>query len=210
MKLYQIMSDIARIRKVFRSLLGICVHLLLTILFLTIGNQAFSQIGMGVKLGGNLSHADAISFRSSNRLGFQIGGVLSYHFHPQMAIQAEPTLNLARIRANSETIHEAAGIAKGNKALYFFDLPILFRLDVARNFALLGGAAFNKLLNDEKYRLNNGEKAFKGGAKLSYSIGVELGKIYFRYYAFERSTNVHRSWNPNIQQYQIGVKWDIF
>lgn len=204
------MTDTVRVRKAARPFSGVGIHVLLITLFLTIGSQAFSQIGLGVRLGGNLSHADAISFRSSNRVGFQVGGVLSYHFHPKMAIQVEPTLNLSRIRANSETIHEANGIDKGNKALYFFDLPVLFRWDIARSFALLGGAAFNTLLNDDKYRLNNGEKAFKGGTKLGYSFGAELGKFYFRYYAVERSANIHRSWSPNIQQYQIGVKWDIF
>lgn len=210
MKLYQITTNTLIVGKVLQRVFGTFIYLFLTILFLTIGTKAFSQIGLGVRLGGNLSHADALSFRSSNRLGFQIGGVLSYHFRPNMAIQAEPAFNLTRIRANSETIQEADGIDKGNKRLHFFELPVLFRLDVTRNFALLGGVEFNKLLNAERHLLNNGAQAFKGGDRLGYSFGIELGKLYFRYRAFEQSTHIHRSWASDIQQYQVGVKWNFF
>jgi len=182
---------------------------LCALLCLLIGNSAFSQVGVGVKLGGNLSGAEAVSFRSSKRLGFQVGAVVSYHFHSNMAIQAEPTFNLTRVRANSETVDEIKGIAKGNKALHFFDLPILFRLDVVPGFALLGGGEFNSLLNEDKYLLNNNEQAFNTGIRLGYTVGLELGKFYFRYRGFERSTQVHRSWTTAIQQYQVGVRWNI-
>ncbi|PRD53895.1 outer membrane beta-barrel protein [Sphingobacterium gobiense] len=184
-------------------------QILLILLCLLTGNNVFSQVGFGVKLGGNLSGADALSFRSSKRLGVQAGVVMSYHFLPNMAIQVEPTFNLTRVRANSETVHETNGIDKGNKALHFFDLPVLFRLDVTPGFALLGGAEFNSLLNEDRYRLQNGELAFKGGTRLGYTVGLELGKFYFRYRGFERSTNVHRSWTTMIQQYQVGVRWRI-
>lgn len=184
--------------------------ILLTLLCLMLVSEGFSQVGVGIKLGGNLSGADALSFRSSKRLGFQIGTAASYHFRPNMAIQAEPTFNLTRVRTNSETVHETKGIDKGNKALHFFDLPVLFRLDVTLGFALLGGIEFNSLLNEGKYRLNNNEYAFKEGTRLGYTVGLELGKFYFRYRGFERSTNVYRSWTTTIQQYQVGVRWDIF
>lgn len=183
---------------------------LCALLCLLIGNSAFSQVGVGVKLGGNLSGADAASFRSSKRLGFQVGAVVSYHFRSNMAIQTEPTFNLTRVRANSETVDETRGITKGNKALHFFDLPVLFRLDVTPRFALLGGVEFNSLLNEDKYRLNDGGQAFEAGIKLGYSVGLELGKFYFRYRGFDRSTNIHRSWTTAIQQYQVGVRWSIF
>lgn len=184
--------------------------ILLTVLCLMFVSEGVSQVGMGVKLGGNLSGADAPSFRSSKRLGFQVGAVLSYHFRPNLGIQAEPTFNLTRVRTNSETVHETKGIDKGNKALHFFDLPVLFRLDVTPVFALLGGVEFNSLLNEDKYRLNNNDQAFKDGTRLGYTFGLELGKFYFRYRGFERSTHVHRSWTTAIQQYQVGIRWDIF
>lgn len=183
--------------------------LAITFLCLTCTHESFAQIGLDLKLGGNLSHADAISFRSSNRLGFQLGGVLRYHFRPSMAIQAEPTFNLTRIRANEQTADEADGISKGNKALHFFDMPLLFRLDIARRFAFLGGVEFNKLLNEEKYLLNNGEEAFKKATRLGYTLGAELGKFYFRYRFVEREARVYRSWSPTIQQYQVGIMWNI-
>ncbi|WP_144036499.1 hypothetical protein [Sphingobacterium psychroaquaticum] len=128
----------------------------------------------------------------------------------QKWLQTEPTFNLTRIRANSETVDDPNGISKGNKTLIFFDLPILFRLDVTSGFTLLGGTEFNKLINDNNHLLNNGEKAFNRGSRLGYSFGLELGKFYFRYRGVERKTNVYRNWNATIQQYQFGIKWDFF
>ena len=183
--------------------------ILLLVLYFAVINGCFSQVGIGVKLGGNLSAADAVSFRSSKRIGFQLGAVASYHFRSNMAIQVEPTFNLTRLRANAETSHEPTGIGKGNKALQFFDLPILFRLDISPKFALLAGANVNSLLNEEKYLLVNQEEAFKRGVRLGYTVGVELGKFYFRYLGFDRQTNIHRSWTATIHQYQVGIKWDI-
>lgn len=190
---------------------NIRLTVIVVLLFLLIPvRESFSQIGVGIKFGGNLSHADGLSFRSSNRVGFQAGGIISYHFKPSMAIQAEPTYNVSRIRTNSETVDYSNGISKGNKALQFFDLPILFKLDVTSGFALLGGIEFNELLNEDKYNLNNGERAFNRGSRLGYTFGLELGKLYFRYRAIERKTGVYRNWNTLIEQYQIGVKWIVF
>lgn len=181
------------------------------LLFLLIPTkETFSQIGAGIKFGGNLSHADGLSFRSANRVGFQVGGIVSYHFKPIMAIQVEPTYNVTRIRTNSETVDQIDGIAKGNKALQFFDLPVLFKLDVTSGFALLGGLEFNKLLNEDKYLLNNGEMVFNKGSRLGYTFGLELGKFYFRYRNVERKTGIYRNWNTIISQYQIGLKWNLF
>lgn len=185
---------------------------LLVLLFLLLlpTENVFSQIGAGIKLGGNLSHADGLSFRSTNRVGFQVGGIVSYHFRPNMAIQVEPTYNVTRVRTNSETVDQVNGIAKGNKALQFFDFPVLFKLDLTSNFALLGGLEFNKLLNEDKYLLNNGEEAFNRGSRMGYTFGLELGKLYFRYRNVERKTGVYHNWNTSISQYQIGVKWNLF
>jgi len=183
---------------------------ILSLLCVVYGFEAFSQIGLAVKLGGNLSHANGLSFRSSNRLGFQVGGVLRYYFHSNMAIQAEPTFHLSRIRANSATLEKNNGIKKGNKALHSFGLPVLFKLNVTPSFALLGGVEFDKLLNTEEYLLNNGEQAFKGGYRTGYSFGAEMGKIYFRYRSIRQGTRIYNNWNADIQQYQFGVKWNIF
>lgn len=184
--------------------------LVLLLLLLIPTENVFSQIGAGIKLGGNLSHADGLSFRSTNRVGFQVGGIVSYHFRPNMAIQVEPTYNVTRVRTNSETVDQVNGITKGNKALQFFDLPVLFKLDVTSGFALLGGLEFNKLLNEDKYILNNGEMVFNKGSRLGYTFGLELGKFYFRYRNVERKTGIHRNWNTIISQYQIGLKWNLF
>ncbi|NGM65694.1 outer membrane beta-barrel protein [Sphingobacterium sp. SGR-19] len=203
-------TDTAPIKTMFGPFSYIFRGILITFLYLAVVYQGFSQVGLGIKLGGNLSGAEAPSFRSSKRLGFQVGAVVSYHFRPNMAIQTEPTFNLTRVRANSETVYETKGIGKGNKALRFFDLPVLYRLDITPRFALLGGVELNSLLNEDKYRLNNGDQAFKDGTRLGYTVGLELGKFYFRYRGFERSTNVHRSWTTAIQQYQVGLRWNIF
>ena len=142
-------------------------------------------------------------------MGFQAGGILSYHFKRSIGIQAEPTFNATRIRTTSETIDQVNGISKGNKALHFFDLPILFKLNLTSGFALLCGIEFNELLNEDKYNLNNGERTFNRGSRLGSAFGLEVGKFYFRYRSVERKTAIYRNWNTLIEQYQIGVKWIV-
>ncbi|WP_437919555.1 outer membrane beta-barrel protein [Sphingobacterium sp. LRF_L2] len=183
------------------SRLGVTFILLLASL------SASAQVNVGINLGGNLSNADGVSFRSSRRLGFQAGGTLTIGFHKHMAIQAEPSFNLTRIRANDETSNREDGIQKGNKSLQFFNLPVLFKLKITPAFALLSGIEFNKLINDQQYRLNNDEPAFKSGNRLGYSLGAELGKFYFRYRGVSKSTRVGGNWNAVIEQYQFGIRW---
>ncbi|MGE8241325.1 MAG: hypothetical protein ACN6PD_01355, partial [Sphingobacterium sp.] len=57
-------------------------------------HKALAQFGMGLRAGGNLSGTNGSAFRSGKRIGFQIGGDLSYHFNKNIALQAEPVYNL--------------------------------------------------------------------------------------------------------------------
>lgn len=171
--------------------------------------SAKGQVNIGVLGGLNLSNSDGQSFRSSNRIGLQTGGFLTYHLTDYMALQGEPSFNIARLRSKGTGNDDLNGIQKGTKSLQYFNFPVLFKLKITPGFALLVGGEFNKLLNDEDYRLGNGGQAFKGGQRLGYSFGLELGKMYFRYRGLGKFTRVKENLNAQINQYQVGMRWSL-
>jgi len=169
-----------------------------------------AQVSAGLRLGGNLSHLDGNSFRSAKKIGLQAGIALQYSLTKNLALQAEPSFNIARVRANEQTQTMDAGIEKGTKSLHYFHIPLFFKLCITPKFALLAGPEWSKLLNESKYQLNNGRNAFQHRTRLGYSVGLELGSIYFRYREVKRVTNVHADAHAAIAQYQLGFKWDLF
>src|SRR5690606_27635103 len=138
-----------------------------------------AQLNMGIHMGGNLGSLKGDAFRSSKKIGVQGGVFFSYQFNNYLGLQVEPGFNLNRIRANSNTIAHPHGIGKGNKTLYFFNMPMYLKISILPGVAILGGPEINKLINDQKYQLNDGRAAFKPGYRLGYGFGLELGKLYF-------------------------------
>lgn len=182
----------------------------LFVLIFFISTKTEAQVNMGVLGGLNLSNSDGQNFRSSNRIGLQVGGFLTYHFTDHIAIQGEPSFNITRLRSKNVSSDHPNEIPKGTKSLQYFNFPVLFKLKITPGFALLAGGEFNKLLNDKDYSLVNGDPAFKSGQRLGYSLGLELGKIYFRYRGLEKFSQANNSSNAQINQYQIGMRWTLF
>lgn len=168
-----------------------------------------AQLNMGIHVGGNLGSLKGDAFRSSKKIGAQGGIFLSYHFNKYLGVQVEPGFNLNRVRANRSTIEHPHGIQKGNKRLYFFNMPMYLKISILPGVALLGGPEINKLINDQKYRLNDGQAAFKPGYRLGYGLGLELGKIYFRYKVNSRVSKVVGDWNAPIEQFQLGLRFSF-
>lgn len=173
-------------------------------------HQASAQLGMSIKAGGNLSGTNGAAFRSSKRVGFQIGGDLTYHFNDNIALQAEPAYNLIRIRNNDQTAQRAYGIGAGTRKLEYMSVPLYLKVNFTRVIAIMGGLDFNFLLNDDRYKLNNGDNAFRSRPRTGYSFGAELGRVYFRYRKFNRTNNIIDNWNADIEQYQLGYKFELF
>jgi len=169
-----------------------------------------AQISAGLRFGGNLSHLDGHSFRSAKKIGLQAGLALQYSFTKNLALQAEPSFNITRVRANEQTQDLDFGIQKGTKSLHYFSVPLFFKLCITPKFALLAGPEWSKLLNESKYKLNNGSYAFQDRTRLGYSAGLELGSIYFRYREVKRVSHVHADVHAAVAQYQLGFKWDLF
>ncbi|WP_293943580.1 MULTISPECIES: outer membrane beta-barrel protein [unclassified Sphingobacterium] len=172
--------------------------------------KTFAQFGMSIRAGGNLSSTNGSAFHSNKKIGFQIGGDLTYHFDKNIALQAEPAYNLIRIRNNDQTAQRAHGIGAGTRKLAYMSVPLYLKLNFTRTIAILGGLDFNFLLNDDRYKLNNGENAFRSRPRTGYSLGAELGGLYFRYRKFNRTNNIIDNWTADIEQYQLGFKFELF
>ncbi|MDF2478951.1 MAG: hypothetical protein K0S24_4434 [Sphingobacterium sp.] len=173
-------------------------------------HKALAQFGMGFRAGGNLSGTNGSAFRSGKRIGFQIGGDLRYHFNKNIALQAEPVYNLMRIRNNDRTAESEYGIGAGTRKLKYMSVPLYLKVNFTRTIAIMGGLDFNFLLNDDRYKLNNGENAFRSKPRTGYSLGAELGKVYFRYRKFNRTNDIIDNWTADIEQYQLGLKFELF
>lgn len=173
-------------------------------------HDALAQFGMGLRTGGNLSGTNGSAFRSGKRIGFQIGGDLRYHFNKNIALQAEPVYNLMRIRNNDQTAESEYGIGAGTRKLEYMSVPLYLKVNFTRTIAIMGGLDFNFLLNDDRYKLNNGENAFRSKPRTGYSLGAELGKVYFRYRKFNRTNDIIDNWTADIEQYQLGIKFELF
>lgn len=186
------------------------IRLIACVVMLFAANELSAQISADLRFGGNLSHLDGRSFRSAKKVGLQAGLALQYNFTKNVAVQAEPSFSIARVRANEQTQTMDAGIEKGTKSLHYFTMPLFFKLCITSKFALLAGPEWSKLLNESKYELNNGGNAFQHRTRLGYSVGLELGSIYFRYREIKRVSYVHADRHAAIAQYQLGFKWDLF
>lgn len=173
-------------------------------------HDVLAQFGMGLRAGGNLSGTNGSAFRSGKRIGFQIGGDLRYHFNKNIALQAEPAYNLMRIRNNDQTAESEYGIGAGTRKLEYMSVPLYLKVNFTRTIAIMGGLDFNFLLNDDRYKLNNGANAFRSKPRTGYSLGAELGKVYFRYRKFNRTNDIIDNWTADIEQYQLGLKFELF
>ena len=172
--------------------------------------QVCAQLGMGIRAGGNLSSGHGTAFQSGKKLGYHIGGHLTYHFNKTIALQAEPVYNLIRIRNNEQTAQRDQGIGAGTRKLEYISAPLYLKLNFTERIAIMAGLDFNFLMNDNRYKLNNGENAFRHQPRTGYSLGAEIGGLYFRYRKFNRTTNIVENWTAAIEQYQLGYKFDLF
>gem|GEM_PF-2340771 len=73
----------------------------LFVLIFFISTKTEAQVNMGVLGGLNLSNSDGQNFCSSNRIGLQVGGFLTYHFTDHIAIQSELSFNITRLRSKN-------------------------------------------------------------------------------------------------------------
>ena len=87
---------------------------------------------------------------------------------------------------------------------------MLLKVDVLNFISLLAGPEFNSLTNDDKYTLYDGSPAFKSGMRVSYSLGFDLGRLYFKYRGgLKGFSNLPNDGHAKISQYQLGIRWKI-
>lgn len=181
---------------------------LIAVLF--IGQSSFAQLGLGIRVGGNLTGTDGSAFQSRKRIGFQAGADLTFKFHEKIAIQAEPTYHLLRVASHTYAPDNPQGISAGRRSLRYINVPLLLKLHLTNGFALLGGPDLNQLLNVDVHRLNNEAEAFTKRPNVGYMLGIDLGNLYFRYRNMRRYNTVIDNGDAQINQFQLGFKWSIF
>lgn len=185
-----------------KFILPIFLYLLTTV-------AAQAQIGFGVQGGGNFSKGIGSEFRSSNRIGLQFGAFVSYELNRYFTLQVEPGYNISRIRTNETTQALPNGINRGTRSVDYFNLPLFAKLTITPGFALLAGIDFSKLLNEDRYLLNNGLPAFNTNLNTGYALGVEFGKLYFRYRRQNGFSRINDQSDSYIQQLQIGLRFRL-
>ncbi|MCL7987488.1 PorT family protein [Sphingobacterium sp. lm-10] len=171
--------------------------------------SAQAQVQLGVHGGGNFSKAIGDEFRSSNRIGFQFGAFITYELGRYFALQLEPGYNVSRLRTNETTHSLPNGVSKATRSVDYFNLPLLAKLTITPQFALLAGIEFSKLLNEEKHRLHNGLPAFRTELTSGYALGIEWSKLYFRYRRQHRISRINEPSDTFIQQLQIGLRFRL-
>ncbi len=184
------------------------------VLLLLLGSiQVYAQrqgFHIGLKGGANISSADGDHYRSLHKVGLQGGVFLFYNFKPNLGIQVEPMYSSARINVHRNYDREDPMIGNGTKKLTYFSVPILFKVDLGNFMSLLAGPEFNTLKNDDRYTLNDGRQAFKSSTQLSYSLGIDMGMLYFKYRGgLKGFSNLPNDGHARIGQYQLGIRWKI-
>lgn len=183
--------------------------ILLVLFYLSTTVVTQAQIGIGVLGGGNFSKGIGAEFRSSNRIGLQFGAFLSYELNRYFSLQVEPSYNISRIRTNETTQALPNGISRGTRSVDYFNLPLFAKLTITPGFALLAGIDFSKLLNEDRHLLNNGLPAFNTNLNTGYALGVEFGKLYFRYRRQNGFSRINDQSDSYIQQLQIGLRFRL-
>ena len=167
--------------------------------------------GLRTVRNGNQGRREPIQW-SWNSLSIWQKTRVSYRRAPYLPFQqkAEPVYNLIRIRNNEQTAQRDQGIGAGTRKLEYISAPLYLKLNFTERIAIMAGLDFNFLMNDNRYKLNNGENAFRHQPRTGYSLGAEIGGLYFRYRKFNRTTNIVENWTAAIEQYQLGYKFDLF
>jgi len=165
---------------------------------------------LGLKGGANISSAHGDHYRDLQKVGLQGGLFVFYNFKPNLGIQVEPMYSSSRINVHRNYDYVDPMIGNGTKKLNYWSVPVLLKVDVLNFISLLAGPEFNSLNNDDRYTMYDGSPAFKSGMRVSYSLGFDLGKLYFKYRGgLKGFSNLPNDGHAKISQYQLGIRWQI-
>lgn len=156
----------------------------LGLLFMSVAVNA-QGLRLGIKGGANLSKISGHSFNDEFKTGYQLGGFAEIDFSKEIGIQPEILFSEFRGRTGSNISDITAGLNRDeNIKLNYLSIPILLRINVAKELTLNVGPQYSILVNNHKTTLQNGQDAFKSG-DFAMVGGAQLNlgalRIYGRY-----------------------------
>ncbi|UKT65039.1 porin family protein [Pedobacter mucosus] len=182
---------------------------ILTLCLLVFAAQtcAAQKLGLGVKGGGNLTYSNRPDMDSRKSYGFNFGGFASVNFTKNIGVQLEAQYVRSRLRSDSFSPTAPWYSEKGYTKLHYLAMPVLLKIDVVDFVSVVGGPQFNFLRNSSTYNLSNGSAIIGSRLGTSYTVGLDLGPLYFRH-NWGRSgfksidlNNSHRN-----VQYEVGFR----
>jgi hypothetical protein len=137
-------------------------------------------IDFGTKLGAVGTKINHNDFYGTIRYSYQAGVYLSFEALPLFSFQTEFLYNRVRV----DNLKDYPGLDAGLKGMGYWSIPVLLQLKPV-NFIRIGlGPQWNFQSNRDKYKLQNGQDAFKNYVSLALDAQLKLSsktRIYFRY-----------------------------
>lgn len=156
--------------------LVLCVVVLVTI---TTTHAQKLPIGIGAKLGANLSGVNGPSLKGNFKVGYLVGAYADLNVGKSIAIQPE----LLFSQTSSTTANSPSGILNFQQAkkfnLHYMSIPILLDYKIIPFIHVQVGPQFSILLNKNESVVSSGIKSFKSG-DFAAVIGAEARILKFR------------------------------
>ncbi len=179
-----------------------------TMLFvLLFSTEAYSQVNFGVKAGANLGKLDGVAYKDQFKLGYQLGGFLSFGLPGNFAIQGEVLFDQTNTTFEDSYASVWNDKFDKGKKLNYLSVPVLLKYNPQGFISLLAGPQFGVLTNRDENLWQNGEKLFKK-SDFSFIAGAEINLnpffIYGRYvWGFADVSDFAEK--AKTQQIQVGV-----
>lgn len=169
-----------------------------------------AQIDLGSKLGAvGTQIAGNGNFSDDFRYSYQAGLYLSFDAPILFGVQTEFLYNRTRF----ENPDHLSGLEPGLKRMGYWSLPVLFQLRPMSFIKIGAGPQWNIHTNAGKYKLANGENAFKN--YLSFAVNAQLKvskstQFYIRYNKGLRSfENINDGHSGKINRFEFGIQQSI-
>lgn len=170
-------------------------------------NRSYAQVDIGTKLGAvSTSISNSGTFAEKTRYSYQAGLYLSFEAPVLIAVQTEFLYNRTRLQTNNLI----DGLNPGMKKMGYWSLPLMVQIKPISFIRLGAGPQWNFHTNPEKYKLDNGENAFK--SYLSFVGNVQLKvsnttQLYFRYNrGLQRFENLNDRRQGKINRIEFGIQ----
>lgn len=169
-----------------------------------------AQVDVGTKLGAVGSQVSGNdNFSGDTRYSYQAGLYLSFDAPILFSLQTEFLYNRTRI----EMPGHVQGLDEGMKRMGYWSLPLLLQIRPLSFIKIGGGPQWNIHTNASKYKLDNGENAFKNYLSFVVNAQLKISKstqFYLRYNRGIRSfENINDGNSGKINRIEFGIQQSI-